>query len=349
MKLFYKFHLSSNFYRSCRLAFTVVGSVVVLHFATNQLFAQQINASLPSGNPATQALIPGTGQAVQEVGDDFEDPNWGYQFNLPKIYNDGETTLKRNLPAGIADNQRWYEGAKRGQPDQIERIPTPAGGLPGSEGALLLRSLQTGGSRPTYRQQQDDFVANVYQRIGKVPVSQSPSVITRVWLPPMDQWIPHVGCHFAFRATLETQNKVIQSVGHRRGGQQVVKNDESWPGIFINLRAENPRQPLSENNPPRLYMWLKADQRGHQITGPDITQTGWWTLGMSFSPDGLVHYYARPGVDDLTAEDHIATSLPYGQRASLFRNFFFNVCNGDDGRTWSTPFVIDDPTLYLVR
>ena len=28
---------------------------------------------------------------------------------------------------------------------------------------------------------------------------------------------------------------------------------------------------------------------------------------------------------------------------------FFNFCNYNDGRTWSTPFVIDDPRLYVVE
>ena len=33
-------------------------------------------------------------------------------------------------------NGRWYEGMKRGQPDVIKRVPTPAGGLPGSTGRV---------------------------------------------------------------------------------------------------------------------------------------------------------------------------------------------------------------------
>ena len=39
---------------------------------------------------------------------------------------------------------------------------TVAGGIPGSKGALVLRSLQTGtAKRPTNKQQQDDFIASV--------------------------------------------------------------------------------------------------------------------------------------------------------------------------------------------
>jgi hypothetical protein len=298
--------------------------------------------------PPVRLLVPGTGTAVSEVGDDFEDPDWAYRFNLPKIYNDGETTLNRNLPAGISENQRWYEGPKRGQPDIIERVPTPPGGLPGSEGALLLKSLQTGGSRPTYQQQQDDFVCNVTGIIGKIPVSQAPSVVTRVWLPPIEQWERRTGCHFAFRASIETETTVTQA-GFRGLGSKVNKIDESWPGMFLNMEIKNANLAPGPENPLRLYFWMKADQRGYSLPGPDVTQTGWWTLGMSFSDDGQVHYFARPGVEDLTTEDHIVSSYPYGQKTTRFRNFFFNVCNGDNGRTWSTPFIIDDPTLYVVK
>ena len=68
----------------------------------------------------------------------------------------------------------------------------------------------------------------------------------------------------------------------------------------------------------------------------DIDEPGWWTLGMSFTSDGQVHYYASEGVDDLTAEDHIMSSFPYGMKCITFNNFFFNVANWDNG-----PHVVD--------
>jgi len=85
------------------------------------------------------------------------------------------------------------------------------------------------------------------------------------------------------------------------------------------------------------------------MRGPQITTSGWWTLGMSVTPDGRVHYYAKAGIEDLTAEDHIGSAYPFGYRAERVRSFFFNVCNGDDGRTWSTEFIIDDPQVFVIR
>ena len=64
---------------------------------------------------------------------------------------------------------------------------------------------------------------------------------------------------------------------------------------------------------------------------------------MSVTSDGRVHYYARQGVEDLRAQDHLYSSWPYGYQAEQFATHFFNSVNMNDGRTWSTPFIIDDP------
>ena len=87
------------------------------------------------------------------------------------------------------------------------------------------------------------------------------------------------------------------------------------------------------------------------MRGPTISETelGWWTLGMSFSRDGKVHYFASQGVDDLTSQDHLTSQFPYSFRAERLNSFFFNSCNLNDGTTWSTPFVIDDPSVYVVN
>lgn len=70
---------------------------------------------------------------------------------------------------------------------------------------------------------------------------------------------------------------------------------------------------------------------------------------MSVSGDGQVHFYGKQGVSNLTAADHLYSSFPYGYKAEYFATHFFNVCNQNDGRTWSTPFIIDDPAIYSMR
>ena len=97
------------------------------------------------------------------------------------------------------------------------------------------------------------------------------------------------------------------------------------------------------------FIKVRGDRLGRDFHVLDIKEFGWWTLGMTLTGDGMVHYYASPGVDNLTAQDYLTSQYPYSFRAERFRTFFFNICNRNDGRTWSTPFLIDDPKLFLVN
>ena len=69
-------------------------------------------------------------------------------------------------------------------------------------------------------------------------------------------------------------------------------------------------------------------------------------MGISVSADGQCHYFAKPGTDDLTLSDWIGSHYCYGYRCKHFDLFFFNVVTNDDGRTPSTPWIIDDATFY---
>lgn len=297
------------------------------------------SASLPA-----YGVVPGSGQQITEVGDDFESTKWTWNPNLPKVYNHKDSTQSKNFPLGAAANGRWFEGQVRGQPDSVRRVPTPEGGLAGSTGALALKTLRSGAEYPGNQQQQDDFIANVAERVGKLSVSQSPSVVTRVWLPPIDQWENRTGCHFAFRVGLHTDPNATMQGG--------IRNDKFdgiyWPGMFIHMNSKEGRGATGQPH-DSAYIWIKATDDGRQMRGPQITVSGWWTMGMSVTEDGRVHFYAKPGIEDLTPEDHVGSSFPFGYRAQHLRSFFFNVCNGDDGRTWSTEFVIDDPKVFVKR
>ncbi len=291
-----------------------------------------------------QPVVPGTGVEVETVGDDFEDPAWSYSPNLPKVYNNKDHALSENLPLGQSANSRWHEGIKRGQPDVVERVETPPNGLPGSTGAIMLQSLVTGSTRPGHQQQQDDFIANIVESIGETPVARSPSIVTRVWMPSVDQWENRTGCHFAFRISLVTDRYARPAGGQARPADF---DGTFWPGMFVNMNSREGIGATGREN-DELYFWMKAGDNGQVIRGPQITTTGWWTLGMSVTPDGRVHYFAKPGIEDLTADDLIASALPFGYRAHRFRTFFFNVCNGDDGKSWSTHFVVDDTKMFVI-
>jgi hypothetical protein len=290
-------------------------------------------------------FVPGTGERVMHVGDDFEDAEWSYVFNLPKSSEENDEQTR--VPSGGSANRRWFEGMMRGQPDIIKRVPTPEGGPEGSAGALLLVSKQTGvPGHYSHKLQQDDLIVNVSSRMrGAIPVSRSPSVVVRVYLPPWEEWEQRTGPSFGFRAACLTHTtKTTKTAGFGRFGSRSsrsTKLETYWPGIFIQFNMGR-----GDERPDSAVLVIRGGPSGHDFHGPKITGPGWWTLGMSFSPDGAVHYFASEGVDDLTAQDHLSSQYPYGFRCERLDTFFFNVCSGDNGN-WSTPWIVDDAELYV--
>lgn len=304
---------------------------ILLSFAITLL----LGLAVLSGPANATPVVPGTGEKIDKAGDDFEDEKWAYTFNFPKSSYDIDKNVR--VPGGFSHNGRWAESAKRGQPDYIKRVETPPGGLEGSTGSLLMATRHSGiPGRPSWQMQQDDFLVNVKQRIGgHLNVNRNPSYVVRVFLPSFEKWENRTGSSFALRADCRGS----------KGNRGELK--PYWPGMFIHLDSET--DPRFKKD--AAHFLLRAGARGYDFRGPEIKeeQLGWWTLGMSFTSDGQVHYYASPGVDDLTKEDYIASQYPYGFRCRQLHTFFFNVANMDNGKTWSTPWVIDDVKLYFIR
>jgi hypothetical protein len=278
-------------------------------------------------------IVPGTGQKVDAVGDDFEDPEWTYIPNNPKSSIDLDKISR--LPAGRSSNGRWRENLDRGHPDVVKRVPTPEGGLAGSEWSLLMASKATGiPGHPTRKGEQDDLFLNINPRLGHyVPVSQGPSIVTRVYLAPFDEWEERTGSSFAMRATLR--------------GSKPDKNETEpyWPGIFVNYK-----RPADRRKNEAAASWvIRASNPGGDYQVAPIKEAGWWTLGMSFTGDGVVHYYIHQGVDDLTSSDRVASQHPYNFQALYFIDVFYDIFGSNDNQHWTTGWVIDDPAVYLAN
>ena len=129
-----------------------------------------------------------------------------------------------------------------------------------------------------------------------------------------------------------------------RGKIPSDKTAAYWPGMFMLYRSE----PAGKIGRDYVQISIRFNERGQDIPVVDIHEPGWWTMGMSFTPDGQIHYYASEGVDDLTSDDYLGLSFPYNYKCLCMDNFFFNVANLDNGRTWSTPWVIDDPKIFVI-
>jgi hypothetical protein len=275
-------------------------------------------------------VVPGTGTKAAVI-DDFEDPEWAYVPSDPKSSSNIDKMQRQ--PSGRSKNGMVYESNLRGQPDVIRRVETPEGGLPGSTGALLMRSLKTGvPGYITNEMQQDDLIMNARAKVGGyMSTAWSPNTVVRVYVPPFDEWEQRTGTSFGFRA---------DCVGSKNG-----KSEAYWPGFFIQyFRPAPPRNPE-----PSAVILIRGNQLGHEVRGPQITGPGWWTLGMSFTPDGMCHFYAREGVENLTAENRLASYYCYGFHCDRFNSVFFNISNMDNGRSWSTSWIVDDPQIFYTR
>lgn len=286
-------------------------------------------------------FAPGTGVREEHVGDDFENTGWTYIPNNPKCSQELEGGAGYRPPAGISFNRRWIESTYRGHPDYIARIATPAGGVPGSAGAMLMRTLNSGRlippGAPTYTVQQDDFMTDttwlerqiVYTSGATtnwahvVPVSCRPSVLVRIYLPPFSQFPQQLEQHdvFALRTQMYSQGS---------------SGPNYWPGIW--LRYYRPGG--------AVYFRIRAAENGSDYYVTSTTTPGWYTLGMSFSEDGMVHYYAAGGVGALTETNRLASHRPYGLSAAFLNEFYFCVTSPDDGVTWSADWIVDDMFLY---
>jgi hypothetical protein len=295
--------------------------------------------------PADAQIVPGTGQQLTEVADDFEDANWSFILNLPKASTNIDKVDRQ--PAGYSTNGLWFESTFRGTPDFVRRVETPEGGLPGSKGALALQTLYSGiPGQLSHKFQQDDLIANVSQKMGyMLPATWTPSYVVRVYIPPFAQWEQRIGSSFGFRADCQTIINKPTKVGRFfRTGGTTREIEQYWPGFFIQFNGRNHPQYTTQETATIL---IRSGERGEDITGPVITRPGWWTLGMTITPDGKVHYYGHEGVENLTARDHLYSNYPYGYKCLQTSTYFFNVVNQDDGRTWSTRWIVDDPKVYL--
>ncbi len=303
-------------------------------------------AAVTSTTALQAQIVPGTGTKVEGVGDDFEDENWFYTYNLPKASSNIDK--QDRLPAGASSNSRWFESTYRGTPDFVRRVETPAGGLPGSKGAMALQTLNSGipGQR-SFKFQQDDLIANLATAIGYLPVNRTPSFVTRVYVPEFDQWEERSGSSFGFRIDCQTMiNKPVTARNFWRRASSGKEVEPYWPGMFIQFNRKEDHKTETDS----AMILIRSGPRGEDLPGPVIKKGGvWLTLGMTVTPDGSVHYYAHEGVGKLTQRDHLYSGRPYGYDAMQVNTFFFNVVNQDDGRTWSTRWIVDDTEVYVLQ
>lgn len=300
-------------------------------YATALMFSAAVAISFIQRTDAAEPVVPGTGDFLKDCCDDFENEKWSYKYNLPK--SSYEQDESQRGPGGMSNNGLWHEGGKRGTPDIVKRVLTPPGGIEGSTGALMFQTKNSG-VPGTYSnsQMQDDLLMMCNRRLGRsISPAWQPQCTVRVYLPEWEKWEQRNGPSFGMRADCKGKNP-DGSI------------EDYWPGMFILYHKKTNK----EGDSTYAQLTVRGDRMGHDVRSLKFEDPGWVTLGMSFTPDGQIHYYGHEGIADLTADDFLMSSFPYSMKCTTFNNFFFNVANWDTGHTWSTPWVIDDPKIYVI-
>ena len=220
----------------------------------------------------------------------------------------------------------------------MQRVPTPEGGLEGSAWSLLMASKATGiPGKLTRKGEQDDVFMSVNARIGHLlsPVlARARASSCALTSRPFEEWEDCAPARSFGPAGARTT----------RGKKQDKDETEPyWPGIFVNFKRPADR---FKNEAP-AYWVIRASNPGGDYRSLPIKESGWYTLGMSFTGDGMIHYYIRQGVGDLTASTRVASQFPYIFQCLYVIDVFFDIFGSNDGQTWTTGWIIDDPAVYL--
>jgi hypothetical protein len=220
-------------------------------------------------------------------------------------------------------------------------VPTPAGGIAGSRGALKIQTLNSGVPGTTsHKMEQDDLIMACSSKVGAISTSRNPNCVTRIYLPPFEQWENRSGSHFGYRVdlkttTTETEKKFL-FISKKK------KQEDYWHGFFIEFHSSHDGKYKEDE----AVLLIRGNNLGQEVKSLKLSP-GWWTLGMSVGGDGQVHFYGKQGVANLTAGDHLYSSFPYNYKAEYFATHLYNSCNQNDGSTWSTPIIIDDPAIFV--
>jgi len=224
-------------------------------------------------NETTNASgVLGRTDRLNELCDYFEDTSWSYNPQTEEFYK-----------------KLWRGGSGRGIPELLKRVTTPTGGKDGSKYALEICTNET----EIYKDKnltQEDLLTAEYEQILKRKLTRAdqPVFIVRVWLPPFDQWGDQRSFGFRHESFLENGVK-----------------DQHYSTIWLVYdRSMKPK--------PFFKYRIGTNELFYEVYDPRlIEQDGWWTIAIAFDKNGFCHYYAHPGVGDLTEKDEMfdATQL----------------------------------------
>jgi hypothetical protein len=275
--------------------------------------------------------LPGFGQRLEAISDDFEDDNWSFDFAAAG-------------GRGRSANGLWT-GSKRGVPEMLRRVIPSPGGLEKSDHALLVQSRDNGDDA---NPMQEDLRTPRYGgRLEKYPSrADRPSLIGRIYLPSIEtvqvNWA-RIGLRLDARSSdnffyPSLWVTMIAQPGEEQGG------DTAQPPWARSMAGEVPLEPGY-----RLAVRLgDGPARDHDL-GP-LDGPGWYTLGIAFDARGVGHYFVKKGVQAFAPADRVWTTsdFPRGTDPRMNRiTFHFISVGGEPGPEPTPAFELDDIEVFV--
>ncbi|CAB5496393.1 hypothetical protein THERMOT_510 [Bathymodiolus thermophilus thioautotrophic gill symbiont] len=258
-------------------------SIFLISFISNTVF----------GSIVYPVAIPGTGSTVQKL--DFEKEKRG---SSDFFYNHG-----------WAGQGYGLTGTQRGAPESIKvgRTPNVKSGFSDSSLFSGKKSLQfyshirnsqwhddhsTGGTKyysGADKENQDDFFMPIINKKGWV-ASDTPAVLMHIYTEGI-----------SLMDSLQYTSLRMPTVSKFWNGTKA-----RWPGIWIYQNPRNLKYTISLRRPAPSSMDVSFDFPGVK----KIQESTWWTLGLSITPNGNIHYFlADSYVENLTMEHYLSSSF----------------------------------------
>lgn len=268
-----------------RKPFTVCFFILVAFLILSNSSALSIQSKSSETNSVSNIL--GRTDRLNDLCDDFEDPNWEY---------DRQNHISSNRFWRGSPGLKGSDESDRGDPQILERVIPPKNGKSGSTGALKIgTNIPDDDNNPS----QDDlrtlsFEEKLERKLTRI---DQPVFIMRIWLPSFDQ----LGNNHQFGFRLEAKS----NVGWYYPSIWLIYNEVSYK-MHLVLRIFY----LDGNKLPF-----------YNVDCGSIKQSGWWTLAIAFDKMGICSYYIRPGVGALTEKNKIYDdtqfTAKYGIKALL--------------------------------
>lgn len=260
---------------------------------------------------------------LDNISDDFEDPNWEY---------DRQNHISSNRFWRGSPGLKGSDKSDRGDPEILDRVTPPKDGKTGSTGALKIgTNIPDDDNNPT----QDDlrtlsFEEKLERKLTRI---DQPVFIMRIWLSSFDR--------------LENN--------HQFGFRLEAKSNVGWyyPSIWLRYNEVS-----HEIHLVLRIFYLDGNRLTPEHVDLDygtIKQHGWWTLAITFDEKGVCYYYARPGVDALSEENKIFDDIQFNiksDKKALLMDYvnagLISLGYQKEGNI-SPRFVIDDYEVWTVK